>query len=828
MGIISPYVHMTPEQRAKRKEEWRERQIVFGEGRDPDKEKAQDRAFKALRLLKDHVEGTIKLSEVEKVALAGIVVERSIDDFHFFTKHVLNMDLLTDITHKRWCEDHQKSIKLSKKRVMRLKSRGTYKSTIYGIGTILWLWGCFSPQLRIFYTSANALLLQEVSDKLNQYIGSEKSETLYSTIFGITKDGTAKNTSDVINVKGRSGKGFSLILRTAGGSSVGIHPNVIIVDDPCFVAETPVLTDKGYVNISDIKPGDMVLTSKGFRRVEWSGKTGSNKIVFDFNINGNVLTCTKNHGIITQNRGKVKVCNLLETDYISKFEEGEWKSEKLELQKLWSLTELNIEDIQSPKKELTGNIFGLVEMLIKRLEVYIGQFGFLIKEKFKRVNISTTKIITTVTIQLKTWNWLLERNIIQNIQKNFLQLKSFVTGTKNILKKLVRKLLLGIVPQKVLKKAKKFMKNQNWLKKYVKCVVENLQQKFYLKRSRNTVLKNVDLNFTKRADVYNITVQEHHEFVANGILVANCDHNDRDSKTTRDSKESWFDSLTPLLVPFRDEKNQIEFESIYYIGTRWHMKDLVNHILERNEGLPDKQKWDVEIEAVCGDDGKSNYPDFISDEKIAEIRANISDVFFACQYQNNPLPDGMQVFDLKRLTFVREEQVDLRQGQMICVFDPSMGKSSSDYPIVWWIHYHDDFITCYDCIDKKVELSLIVHQMAAKNQLYGCRTMIFESNGVTLIEQSLRDAHERVGWKMQYTSLHHSSNKHERIVSIQPDLYSGRVRFMSDYTIRYPEAMSQIAFYPVYGYDDAPDCLEMAISHFRQKHFKFIRFEGCL
>lgn len=536
---ISKLLELTPEQRAQRKADWEERQRIFGEGRDPDKEKADDRAMKALILLRQHVNGNIQLTEEQRFAYSGIVVNRSTNDFYFFCRHVLDMDLLTPITHKRWCDDHQRAIKLSTKRLMRLKPRGTYKSTIYGIGTILYLWGCFSPQLRIFYTSANALLLQEISDKLNQYIGSDKNETLFSLIFGITKDTTAKNTSDVMNIKGRSGKGFSLILRTSGGSSVGIHPNIIITDDPL-------------------------------------------------------------------------------------------------------------------------------------------------------------------------------------------------------------------------------------------------------------------------------------------------DQNDRDSQTTRDGKEAWFDSLTPLLVPFKDEKTGIEFESIYYIGTKWHMKDLIAHIKERNEKLPPSQQWDIESESICDDNGRSNYPDFISDLKIAEIRAGISDIFFACQYMNNPLPGDMQIFDLKKLTFVREDQVDLRLGEMLCVFDPSLGKASSDYPIVWWLHNHNDVITCYDCIDEKVQLSLIVHQIANKNKLYGCRSMLYESNGVTLIEQSISDAHNRIGWKINLESIHHSSNKHERIVSIQPNLYSGHVQFMDDYKTRYPEAMNQIAFYPVYGHDDSCDCLEMGITHFKQPRFKFIRYESCL
>jgi len=536
---VSKILESTPEERAKRKIEWEERQKIFGEGRDPDKEKADDRAMKALILLRKHVDGTIQLTEAQRFAYSGIVVNRSVNDFFFFCRHVLDMDLLTEITHKRWCLDHMRAIKLSKKRVMRLKPRGTYKSTIYGIGTILYLWGCFSPQLRIFYTSANALLLQEVSDKLNQYIGSDKSETLYSLIFGITKDTAAKNTSDVMNIKGRSGKGFSLILRTSGGSSVGIHPNVIITDDPL-------------------------------------------------------------------------------------------------------------------------------------------------------------------------------------------------------------------------------------------------------------------------------------------------DANDRDSQTTRDSKEAWFDSLTPLLVPFKDEKNNIEFENIYYIGTSWHMRDLIYHIKKRNETLPPSQQWDIESESICDEDGKSNYPDFMSDLKIAEIRANISDIFFACQYQNNPLPTGMQIFDLKKLTFIREEQVDLNLGEMLCVFDPSLGKASSDIPAVWWLNYHNGVITCYDAIDERIQLNLIVHQIAAKNQLYNCRHMIYESNGVTMIEQSLREAHNRIGWKLNLESIHHSSNKNERIVSIQPSLYSGHVQFMDDYKQRYPEAMNQIAFYPAYGHDDSCDCLEIGVSYFKAARFKFIRYESCL
>jgi predicted phage terminase large subunit-like protein len=542
-----------------------------------------------------------------------------------------------------------------------------HNTTLYGLAHMLWLWGCVSPQIRIFYTSANSLLLQEVSDKLNQYIGTDKSETLFSTIFGITKDAVAKNTSDVFNIKGRSGKGFSLVFRTSGGSSVGIHPNICIVDDPCFVGETPVLTINGYVPIKDIKAGDQVLTRFGFKKVLRSWKTRKNADVADYNINEKILTCTANHKIITGN-GKKEI-SLLDNDIITKFVNDIWMSEIVE-----------------------------------------------------------TSIITN----------------------------------------------------------------------------------------------------KRKSDVYNLTVEDVHEFVANGILVSNCDQNDRDSDTTRQGKARWFDGLTPLLVPFFDPKTGISLETILYIGTHWHLRDLIWHIEETNKKLPEDSKWDIESESVFTEDRQARYPEFFPLSKIMEIKANISDVFFACQYENLPMSEGMQVFDLKKLFFTRKDQIEADKGEMLCVFDPSLGKTHSDYAAVWWLHFHNNKITILDAIDDKVELNLIVHQIANKNMEYGCRHMIYENNGISLVEESLKSAHNRLNWRIHIEGLHHSSNKDERIMSMQPALYSGQVQFMSDYEIRYPEAMAQLIFYPVYGHDDFPDCLQMGIEHFKQARFQFIRYEELL
>jgi hypothetical protein len=535
---ITEYLELTPEQKESRKQKWEARQLLIANGKDPDEEMATSRAMKALMLLRQDREKS-DLTSVERDTYAALVFSKSKDDFYFFAKQVLDLSLLTDQTHKRWCKDLQHAINLNKTRFMRLKPRGTYKSSLYGVAFILWIWACVSPELRIFYTSSNALLLEEVADALNQHIGTEKNDTLYSTIFGIIKDVNAKNTSEVFNVKGRRGKGFSLILRTSGGSTQGIHPNVIIVDDP------------------------------------------------------------------------------------------------------------------------------------------IGQ-------------------------------------------------------------------------------------------------------------------------------------------------------KDRTSQAERTEKERWFDTLQPLIVPWYDTKTNLKFASIFYIGTRWHFKDLVDYILKMDKKNPDHLRWDIEVESIYNAEGKSNYPELFSDEDILALKSSMTEEFWSCQYCNTALSEGLIIFDLKRLTFVRPEQIDLKQGRILCVFDPSLGKISSDYPAVWWVHQFENTITFIDAIDIKTELALLVHHIAGKNKQYGCRHLIFEDNGAILVLEHLKDAHAYIGHKMYIESVHHHSQKEGRIISMQPDLYSGFARFMSDYQIRYPEAMNQIVFYPVYGPDDFPDCAQIAVEYFRKPHFEFMRHEAIL
>jgi len=405
---------------------------------------------------------------------------------------------------------------------MRLKPRGTYKTSVYGLALILWIWGTISPEVRIFYTSSNKLLLDEVADALDQHL---RSNALYGHTFGVYRDEEVKNTSDTFNIMGRGkGKGFSLVLRTAGGGTAGVHPNLIIIDDPC-------------------------------------------------------------------------------------------------------------------------------------------------------------------------------------------------------------------------------------------------------------------------------------------------DKKDRDSAAVRRTKERWYNSLLPLLVLF--EQGDYRINHIIYIATRWHLDDLTNYVLELNKAARPGKEWSVEIESVYSDDGSARFPEIAEIGTIVaieDLKASMEDVFFSCQYLNEPLPEGSQKFPPDRLHFFEMALLDINKGKNYCFLDPSRGKETSDYPAIIWVNWYEGAGKIFDAIDKKTLLADLLKIAATKNKAYNVVEMVFEDNGTTLIEETLKTNHKAIGYRIMLDGRHQSQNKAARIEATQPQQFAGVIQYRKDFKTAYPELMNQVVFYPAWGKVDFPDVIQLALS----------------
>lgn len=290
-----------------------------------------------------------------------------------------------------------------------------------------------------------------------------------------------------------------------------------------------------------------------------------------------------------------------------------------------------------------------------------------------------------------------------------------------------------------------------------------------------------------------------------------CDAEDRSSRAVREAKKRWFDTLTPLLVPIEvsipqgnREPKTVTIKKTMLIATRWHLDDVIAYVQT-------KPGWHFEVEGVYDAHGNPSYPGLLPEDRIEEIRRQISEIFFACQYLNSPLPEGSRIFTLDRLHYVRPDQFDTRQGTNIALFDPSQGKDGSDHPAFILINVNDRRII-FGANETKMDLTATIGVAAKLCLEHNVRTFVVETNGAMGIETTIANALNAVGHTCVIEPIHETRNKVERISMCQPELYSGQVLFCTDYKDRYPTLMTQIEFFPAWSHDDFPDVVEKAVT----------------
>ena len=308
----------------------------------------------------------------------------------------------------------------------------------------------------------------------------------------------------------------------------------------CFDKYTKVQTINGEKEIYQIKLGEYVLTTNGYKKVLSSGITGCNKI-FDYKIkisNFEVsLKCTDNHLIYT-NIGWKQISELKEgmIIFLSK-----------------NLTE-KYTDYTKEK-----GIFQEVE------KGFISLFGNITTERLKKGTTFITKTKMYMTTGFKTLILSMQHNILKNMEST--GLKTIKNGSKNFIKRELKQQYNGIKAKKVLigifntlktitlvslimayqtvlfaiQNMKKRKKMQNFVQINANHNTEEIwdmttKQEYVLYAIKNLHLPNIqdqnvvqgyavrsiEKNYIKTDLVYDLTVDETPEFFANGILVHNC------------------------------------------------------------------------------------------------------------------------------------------------------------------------------------------------------------------------------------------------------------------------------------------------------------------
>lgn len=328
----------------------------------------------------------------------------------------------------------------------------------------------------------------------------------------------------------------------------------------CFIGSTLVSTNKGPVEISKIKIGDMVLTRFGYRRVTRVFDNGL-KAVRKFKFpNGKSLTGTDTHEIITID-GKKYIKDISPRDTIF-FQRGDscrlFRARKTRKSYLMAFL---IDAIRQVKEEVIGSISGVlaVQPLEEKPNTSTLPFG---KKRTVQFPKGLRSIIQTITLSittLPTWisgegkrtGRITENTTTQTIRAkreiistgsgtlplNGTAVEKAGNGIANTLKTLSRILSQKIscvssaersIPGLFLSGLQSFVPmlvrqsiagSQGWTTRPgFAFIAENNSQQTNT-QTQKPVREDAPNNIAR---VYDISVEDHHEYFANGILVSNC------------------------------------------------------------------------------------------------------------------------------------------------------------------------------------------------------------------------------------------------------------------------------------------------------------------
>jgi predicted phage terminase large subunit-like protein len=278
-------------------------------------------------------------------------------------------------------------------------------------------------------------------------------------------------------------------------------------DDLCFSGDTLITTLYGLKKISDIKINDYVWTRQGFKKVLYKSCRLSK--CNEYNINGYYLKCTPNHNVITTS-GKKRIDALTNMDFI--YIDESWKTQSclmgkdiLDIQKV---KEDHIEYISSVDKE-SGKI---------NQHICTEICGNSIMVKYLKDLLYTIKMATLLIIPSKILKLFQKINIFQNI------LKKEILINKEEQWKLQDNMLQNGME---VSKEKNFIggleKNHGKIKLSLsQCAIIVEKKSQDILKEKDSAMIVVDQN-SEEEKVYNLTVEDCHEYLANGILVANCD-----------------------------------------------------------------------------------------------------------------------------------------------------------------------------------------------------------------------------------------------------------------------------------------------------------------
>jgi predicted phage terminase large subunit-like protein len=328
--------------------------------------------------------------------------------------------------------------------------------------------------------------------------------------------------------------------------------------------------------------------------------------------------------------------------------------------------------------------------------------------------------------------------------------------------------------------------------------------------------------------VYDIQVEQNHNFFAEDILVHNClilddtlkDFEEADSANARAALWDWYSSTARTrLTPGG---------GILVVQTRWHPDDLVGRVLHEEKHTTGSDKWDlVEYQALAEKDeehrktGESFLPSRWSAEELLRIKSSIAPRWWEALYQQRPQAPGGNLIKEKMfhryLSSPKSEEFDKLIQVWDLRFSKSQAKTSSF--VCGWImgrikgkfYVLDESRDRWSYAESRTELLKLTEKWPK------AITKVIENkaNGAA-IESDLE------GTVPGIILYNPRGDKFQRVERVLPLLLAGNVYFPDDSVVTWAkEAMHELTMFPRGADDDRVDCFSMGLAYLLEEEQQF-------
>lgn len=209
------------------------------------------------------------------------------------------------------------------------------------------------------------------------------------------------------------------------------------------------------------------------------------------------------------------------------------------------------------------------------------------------------------------------------------------------------------------------------------------------------------------------------------------------------------------------------------------------------------------------------------------------EAIFQAEFQNEPLDPEACIFARAKITYWDDTPMTSAQflkrhgfafgrchpGEFFGACDPSLGKKEArnDYTGIVILFRPSNSQACY-VVEADVERwgpDATIDRIVQLCKIYPVRRFVVETNQFQqMLYSNLKARLEAETYCTHLMGIENRTNKHQRIMGLEPEIIKGRLVFSRQHT----RLLQQMRSFPGGKHDDGPDALEMAVASANQRH----------